>query len=105
MYKCIYIVVDKGMGEEVIEVANKAGSRGGTIISGRGSGIHETKKLFSMEIEPEKDVVMILAEEDIFKNITDAIKKEIKLDVPGKGIMFANDVTNAYGMKVKKEEK
>lgn len=105
MYKCIYVVVDKGDGEKVIEAANKAGSRGGTIISGRGSGIHETKKLFAMEIEPEKDVVMILAEDDIFKNITESIKEAMELDKPGKGIMFAGDVTDAYGMKVKKEEK
>ncbi len=104
MYKCIYVVVDKGMGEAVIESANKAGSRGGTIISGRGSGIHETKKLFKMEIEPEKDVVMILAEDDIFDNITNAIKKDIEVDKPGKGIMFAGDVEKAYGMNVKKEE-
>ena len=54
VYKIIYVVVDKGKGEDVVDAANKAGARGGTIMNARGAGIHEVQKLFSMEIEPEK---------------------------------------------------
>lgn len=98
MHKVIFTVVDKGRAEEVIEAAVKAGSRGGTIISARGSGIHETSKLFSMEIEPEKEIVMILAETAATDTIASAIKDRLKIDEPGNGIIFIQDVGQVYGI-------
>jgi len=37
-------VVPKGWGDSVIEASMKAGAKGGTIVFGRGLGIHEKKK-------------------------------------------------------------
>lgn len=98
MYKSIFVIVDKGRAENAIEAATKAGSRGGTIINARGSGIHETNKLFSMEIEPEKEIVLILSESDKTEPILSSIKEELQLDVPGNGFMFVLDVNQTYGL-------
>lgn len=97
-YNLIITIVDRGSAESVIDAATHAGSRGGTILNGRGSGIHETQKLFNIEIEPEKEVVLILAKHEVTEGITDAIRKELKIDDPGKGIIFVLDVTQAYGL-------
>ena len=43
--------------------------QGGTIINARGSSIHETSKFPNMEIEPEKEMVMILAKDDLADQI------------------------------------
>ncbi|MGB4045717.1 MAG: hypothetical protein WBK22_06680 [Halanaerobiales bacterium] len=80
MYKAIFTIVDRGKGENVMDAAKSAGAKGGTIINARGSGIHETKILFSMPIEPEKEVVMILAKNEIVDNISSAIREELKID-------------------------
>lgn len=98
MYNAIYVVVDKGRAEDVIEAANKAGARGGTIVNARGSGIHETQKLFSVEIEPEKEEVFIVVKSDLKEGIVEAIRRELKIDEPGNGIMFILDVNEAYGL-------
>jgi nitrogen regulatory protein PII len=98
MYDAIFVVVDRGKAEDVVEAATKAGSKGATIIHGRGSGIHETSKLFAMEIEPEKELVLILAEENLTEAITESIRKEMKIDEPGKGIMFILGVNKTYGL-------
>lgn len=98
MYNAIFVVVDRGKAEDVVEAATKAGSRGGTIINARGSGVHETSKLFAMEIEPEKEVVLILAEKDNTKAIALSIKEELKIDEPGNGIIFIQDVNKTYGL-------
>ena len=98
MHKAIFTIVDKGRAEDVIEAAVNAGSRGGTIINARGSGIHETSKLFSMEIEPEKEIVMILAEAAATDAIAIAIKDRLKIDEPGNGVIFIQDVGKVYGM-------
>ncbi len=98
MYQVITIIVDKGKAEEVIEAAITAGSKGGTIINGRGSGIHETSKLFSMDIEPEKEIVLILSEVDQTESIVSVIRKELQIDEPGKGIIYVQDVNKTYGI-------
>lgn len=98
MHNVIFIIVDKGKGETVMEAATKAGSRGGTIFNARGSGIHETSKLFSMDIEPEKEVVLILTENSITEAVTSSIREELKIDEPGQGVIFVQDVTKTYGL-------
>ena len=98
MHKAIFVIVDKGKAESVIESAIKAGARGGTIINSRGSGIHETSKLFSMEIEPEKEIVLVVAKSILVESIISSIRTELKLDDPGNGIMFTIDVNEAYGL-------
>ena len=98
MYQNIIIIVDKGKAENVMEAAKKAGAKGGTIINARGSGIHETTKLFAMDIETEKEKVMILSEEQYTKGIVDKIYEELEIDKPGNGIIFVQDVLQTYGI-------
>lgn len=98
MYNAIFVIVDKGKGEEVIEAATKVGSKGGTIINARGSGIHETCKLFSMEIEPEKEIVLILSENHLTEPIASSIRNQLQIDEPGKGIIFIQNVNKVYGL-------
>lgn len=98
MYKAIFTIVERGNAHKVIESANEAGAKGGTVINARGSGIHETSKLFAMEIEPEKEVVLILAETNTVDAITEKIKKDLEIEKPGNGIVFLQDVNNVWGL-------
>lgn len=98
MYQSITIIVEKGKAENVIEAATKAGSKGGTIINARGSGIHETSTLFSMAIEPEKEIVMILSKKENTDKIVEAIREEMKVDQPGNGIIYVQSVDKTYGL-------
>jgi len=98
MYHAITVIVEKGNAEFVIDAANEAGSKGGTIINARGSGIHETSKLFSMEIEPEKEIVLILSEKDKTEGIVNSIKNKLKIDEPGNGIIFVQNVNQTVGL-------
>ncbi len=97
-YQSITIIVDKGNAEDVIEAAITAGAKGGTIVNGRGSGIHETSKLFSMDVEPEKEIVIILSEVDRTGAIVSAIRENMNIDEPGKGIIYVQDVAKTYGI-------
>jgi nitrogen regulatory protein PII len=98
MYHAITVIVDKGNAEYVIDAATKAGAKGGTIINARGSGIHETSKVFSMEIEPEKEIVVILSEKEKTETIVDSIREQLKIDESGKGILYVQDVNKTYGL-------
>ena len=98
-YKTIFTIVEKGKAEIVIEAASKAGSRGGTIINARGSGIHETSHLFHLDIEPEKEVVLIISEDSAVEKITQAIAEAVKIDEPGNGIIFIQSVDQVFGLR------
>lgn len=98
MYNAIYTIVEKGRAEDVIEAAQKAGSRGGTIVNARGSGSEEARKVFNMFIEPEKEIVLIISEEKMTKDIVDSIRKETGIEEQGKGIIFITNVNQTYGL-------
>jgi len=98
MYHLITVVVDRGKAEDVTEAARKAGSTGGTVINARGAGIHETSKVFAMDIVPEKEIVLILSESDKTEAIIDSIRQELKIDEPGNGMIYVQEVNQTYGL-------
>lgn len=98
MYQVILTVVEKGHAEEVIDAAVRAGSHGGSIINGRGSGVHETATLFGFEVEPEKELVLILATREAARDIVQAISQDLRLAEPGNGIIFVQDVARVRGL-------
>lgn len=98
MYQAIYTIVERGAADTVLDAAYAAGARGGTIINARGSGPHENKTLFSMAIEPEKEIVMILTKSDLTEGIANSIKEALKMDEPGNGLMFVVDINKTYGL-------
>jgi nitrogen regulatory protein PII len=67
-------------------------------MNARGSGIHETRKLFSMDIEPEKEIVIILSETDKTEEITSMIKDQLNMDEPGNGIIYVQNANKTYGI-------
>lgn len=98
MYQIIITIVNRGKAEEVIEAAKVAGSKGGTIVNARGSGVNETSKLFNMDIEPEKEMVIILSKQDITETIVSSIREKLEIDKPGNGIIFIQDIKKSYGI-------
>jgi len=97
-YQAIFTIVDKGKSENVFDAAYRAGATGGTVINARGSGIHETQRIFNIPIEPEKEVVLIIAKTEVVPKITDEIRKDLHIDEPGRGIIFISDVSQTYGL-------
>ena len=98
MYSAIFTVMYRGCGQNVVDASKEAGARGATIISARGSGIHETEMLFAMQIEPEKDIVLILAKNDICADIIASIRAKLDIDSPGAGIVFTLGLSDTYGL-------
>lgn len=97
-YEALYIIVDREKGNRVIEVAQKNGAKGATIIHGRGAGIQKKSIFINMTIEPEKDIVLMLVKKELTENIRQAIYKEMDLEKESKGIMFTLPVTDVRGL-------
>ena len=97
-YEAIFVIVNKGLSDDVLTAAESAGSKGGTVIHARGSGAEKKEKLFNIEIEPEKDVVLILSQESMMDNIVASIEDMLKITEPGAGILFTLDVNRTLGL-------
>ena len=98
MWQVIYTIVNKGDAKGVVDAANRAGARGATICRGRGSVSSSGQRLFDFPIEPEKEVVIVLAPKNKTKDIVDQIHEEMHIEEPGKGIIFVLNVEEAYGL-------
>lgn len=94
----IVTIVDGGTGEDVTDFSKEAGAAGGTILHGRGSGVHDSGKFLGLDISPEKDVVLTLVPDSLTNQVMDAIGQGINIDVPGNGICFSIDVDKVIGI-------
>ncbi|KUG20029.1 nitrogen regulatory protein p-ii [hydrocarbon metagenome] len=93
----IVTIVRKGWAEEVVKASRRAGAEGGTILHGRGTGIHEKKTILGIAIEPEKDVVLTVVNPEQTDRVLDEIMKAADLDKPGMGIGFVIRLERVIG--------
>ncbi|CAM3976119.1 P-II family nitrogen regulator [Alkalicoccus chagannorensis] len=97
-FDLIITIVNKGDAGKVIDASNRGGAEGGTVMNGRGSGIHEKAKLFSIQIEPEKDVVLTLIKREKTRDVLKAIEEDAHINEPGRGISFVLPVEETVGI-------
>lgn len=97
-FDLIITIVNRGFDDVVMEAARGAGATGGTVLHARGAGVHEAEKFFGISIQPEKDVILILAERGIKKEIMHAIRNEVGLNKEGRGLSFAIPVEDVCGI-------
>lgn len=97
-YQVIFTIVNRGLADQVVEASIEGGARGGTILHGRGSGIDNAPKFFNIEIEPEKEIVMIIVDSEIKDNVVEVISNKMEIDQPNKGILFVVDLADTFGL-------
>ncbi len=107
-YEAVFCVVNEGFSETVMYAARKAGAYGATIVKGHGSSGREAQEMFRIEIQPQKEIVIMVVPADI----KDAVLKEVYnaagLDSKGQGLAFSLPVTGTAGLsdfEKDKEEK
>ncbi len=102
-YELILAIVNKGSTDLVMNAANSAGGKGGTISVARGTGNPELAKFYGVVIQPEKEIVFIVVE----KSIKDAVMKKIYDDAgigtKGQGIIISLPITDTVGLTPIKE--
>jgi len=94
----IITIVRKGWGDKVLEVSMKAGAEGGTVLMGRGIGVHEQQKILGIPIEPEKEIVFSVVHPDRSEAILQEIVQACELEKPGTGIAFVVPVETVVGI-------
>jgi len=87
-FKLITVIVNHGYADDVMAAARKAGAKGGTILTARGTGTEADLKFFGICLVPEKEMLMIIAETETVSEILKAINSVPNIRQPGGGVVF-----------------
>ena len=99
-FKMIVVFVEDSKTDLVLEASRCAGATGSTVINNaRGEGLNVSKTFFGLSLETQRDVVLLLVEEHMSRQILEEIGRAGKFDEePGSGIAFQIDVEDAIGV-------
>lgn len=75
-HSVIFIVVNQGHTDEVMNTARAAGARGGTIIRSRWAGSEEAETFYGITLQAEKEVIAIVAGAERRKQIMESVNKK-----------------------------
>ena len=99
-FKVILVFVEDHKTDAVMNAAREAGATGATVINNaRGEGLEKSKTFFGLNLETQRDVVLMLVEEHLSRFILEEIGRVGEFDArPGTGIAFQVDVEDAIGV-------
>lgn len=105
-FKLIIALLEDSKTQAVVKAARDAGATGATVINqARGEGIQKSKTFFGLNLEIQRDAVLLLVEEHMSRMILETIAKVGEFDdKPGTGIAFQIDVEDAVGISHQIEE-
>ena len=94
----IVTIVRKGWGDKILEATMKAGAHGGTVLFGRGIGRNEQQKVFGIQIEPEKEIVLTIVLSEQKDAVVQEVVRAAELNAPGHGLVFVVPVEAVAGI-------
>lgn len=97
-HNLIMIVANQGFTDEIMDAAKSASAAGGTVLHARGAGLKEAEKFFGVTIQPEKEIILIVAEKEHTKEIMQAVSANNQLQQDARCIVFSLPINNAMGL-------
>lgn len=98
-YDLIMVIVNRGNTDLVMDAARAEGARGGTVLHARRVGYEDKEKMFGFTLQPEKEVVTILAPRDQKHTLMKAINKAAGLNTEAAGVLFSMPVSDMMGLQ------
>lgn len=99
-FKLILASVDVSKTQAIMDAAREKGATGSTLISNaRGEGLSPSKSFLGLTMETQRDVIMLLVEEHMSREILESIAKAGRFEEePGSGIAFVINVEDVVGV-------
>lgn len=94
----IVSIVRRGWGDTILEATMNAGAHGGTVLFGRGIGRNEQQRVFGIQIEPEKEIVLTVVPAELKDTVLQAVEEAAELNAPGKGLAFVLPLEKVIGV-------
>ncbi len=98
-YSMVMAFVNQGFSEEVMSAARQAGAGGGTVFHSRRVGNEDSLHLFGISVQPEREIVMILAPKESKRAIMEAINSSCGTHTPADGTVVSIPVDMVEGLE------
>lgn len=98
-YMAVFVVIERGKADKVIQAARDAGASGGTIFFARGTGDAAHLSLFKIQVEAMKEVVFTIVPKPLASDVIAAMSAAGSLNRPGTGILFSMPVDCLIGLE------
>lgn len=95
-HSLIFVTINSGYTEEVMQCARRVGAAGGTVIRARLAGSESLKMTDERELSEEKEIVSILASDNIANAIMNEINTHFGLKTEASGIVCSVPVEKAF---------
>lgn len=96
-YVALCCILDTGRSAEAVEVANRAGAAGATVIKAKGLA-ELNPDLYEFEIEAEKEIILMVLPKNELAEVEEALFSEFDLHLENKGILYSYPITHVIGL-------
>ena len=97
-YALIVATVNIGFSGDVMDAAKAAGASGGTVIHSRWIGNEEVAASWGLSMQEEKEIVLILSEEDKRVEIMSGISEKCGMRSEAKGLVMSLPIDSVMGL-------
>ena len=99
----ILTVLNRGFTDKVMDAAKKAGARGGTVLYARRVGYEDAENFLGFTIQPEKEIIAIIAPRHLKLPIMQEINKSAGITTECHGILFSMAINDIMGINFEPE--
>lgn len=96
--KALFIVVNAGYTDTIMDIVRAEGAGGATVINARGEGSHH-EMFMGITVDYEKEIILTIVDEATAKRVMMAIKKNAGWKSPLHGICFLMPVNDIIGIR------
>lgn len=96
-YALITVIINKGFREKLMDTAKRAGAAGGTLLHARSLDSEESQSFMGLNVQEEKEIILILTSVDKKTAIMSAINQDFGLKTEACGHIVALPVDSVLG--------
>ena len=97
--KALFVIVNAGFAEDVIETAREVGVTGATIFNARGEG-HHHEMFMGITVDTEKELILSITDKAAAEKAMAAIKEKAGIKTPAHSICFTMPVEKMIGISM-----
>lgn len=98
-YALVWVSVNPGYSDAVIDAARAAGARGGTILKGRRRNTDDVTRFLGISMQAEQDYVMIILPADKKLEVMNAVNTACGLKTEAQGVIVSLPVDDVMGLE------
>jgi nitrogen regulatory protein PII len=96
--KALFIVINAGFAEAVLDIARPLGIAGATIMNARGEGLHHAS-ILGITVDTEKEIIVTVTDGETAGKVMAAVKAEAGVQSPAHGVCFLLPVEAVAGLE------